>query len=102
MQGHHRQAALAEFLDLVVGREATHEAQGDGLLFEHPRDRLRVGAPAEADVTGVGYLVGIEAGVLGLEVDASRLIAGGSLRRCAAPEPKRLSMPSSSKRPTLR
>jgi hypothetical protein len=26
-------------------------------------------APAEADVTGVGYLVGVEAGVLGLEVD---------------------------------
>ncbi len=68
VQGHHRQAPLAEFRDLVVGREAAHEPQRDGLLFEHPRDRLAVRAPSEAHVDRVGYLVGVEAGVLGLKV----------------------------------
>jgi len=53
----------------VVGREAAHEPQGGGLLFEHPLDGLAVRAPCEAHVDGVGYLVGVEAGVLGLQVD---------------------------------
>ena len=69
VQRHHCRPALARLGNLVVGREAAHEPLGDGLLFEHPMDSLAVGAPAEAHVDRARDLVGVEARVLGLQVD---------------------------------
>src|SRR5829696_8494792 len=68
VQRDHRQPALAPLRHLVVGREAAHHAQGDGLLLEDPGHGLAVGAPPEAHVASVGYLVGVEARVVGLQV----------------------------------
>ena len=68
MQRHHRPAALAGRFYVVVGREAAHHAQGDGLLGKHALYGLPVGTPAEPDVADGGDLVGVERRVLGLEV----------------------------------
>jgi hypothetical protein len=101
VQRDHGPPALGGLRDLVVGREAAHEAQREGLLGEHTLDRLADGPPAEADVAGVRDFVRVEVRVLGLQVH-DETADGGKPRRLAASEPKRLSIPSASKRTTLR
>lgn len=68
VQRDHGRPTVPALGDLVVGREAAHEPQGYGLLLEDAPDRLVVRTPSEADVDGVGYLVEVEAGVLGLQI----------------------------------
>ena|SRR5215204_6462283 len=57
VQRHHRRPAISPFGDVVEAREALHEPQGYGFFVEDAPHRLVVGAPAEADVDGVRYLV---------------------------------------------
>lgn len=88
----------------MVERKAAHEPQGSGFLFQDEPNRLAVWAPPEAypeQALAISLVVRVEGGVLGLQVH-DEPPHGGSLLLRAFSEPKKLSMPSASKRANLR
>jgi hypothetical protein len=86
----------------VVERKAAHEPQGSGFLFQDEPNRLAVWAPPEAyPEQALAISLGLKVGCWAYQVHDEPPHVGSLLLR-AFSEPKKLYMPSASKRANLR
>jgi hypothetical protein len=68
VQRHDRPSRILDVSGLVVGLEEAGELEGDDLLGQDPARRVLAEPPARPHIDDVGDLVGVEPGVLGLEL----------------------------------